>query len=167
MHLIVGLGNPGTKYANTRHNAGFILLNEFASKKGWQWKEEKKFNAEISGDNETLLAKPLTFMNNSGEAVSKILSYYKIPTGSLTVVNDEVDLPFGTVRVQTGASSAGHRGVQNIIDQLGTKDFRRIRIGVGRSPDGKIQTPDWVLMDFSKEDIEELKRLGDTIPFIA
>lgn len=167
MKLLVGLGNPGDKYSKTRHNAGFILIDQLAEKMGFTWRSEKKFNADITGNSETLLVKPLTFMNNSGEAVSKTLSFYKIPTDSLVVINDDVDLPFGTYKVQTGASSAGHHGVESIIEQLGTKEFKRIRIGVGKSPDGKIPTTDWVLMDFSDSELEDLKSLGDSIPFTA
>ena len=172
MHLIVGLGNLGEQYANTRHNAGFLALDEFLGVVKWQ--DNKKFNALIHEDGEFLFVKPLTFMNNSGQSVQKILDYYKLRpkklglitkkdvdlTESLTVVHDDLDLPFGTYRLAANSSSAGHRGVQSIIDYLKTKNFTRLRLGIKNN---LLRTPippeKFVLQPFSKEEKERLKTI--------
>lgn len=124
MYLIVGLGNPGKQYENTRHNLGFRVLDLLISGEKWESKYDSKF---IKLD-DIILAKPQTFMNKSGEAVKEILKYY--PAAELIIVHDDLDLPLGSIRVQREASSAGHNGVQSIIDELGTKDFIRIRLGI-------------------------------------
>jgi PTH1 family peptidyl-tRNA hydrolase len=172
MRLIVGLGNPGEQYVNTRHNAGFLALDGFLGAVKWQ--ENKKFNALIHEDGEFLFVKPLAFMNNSGQSVQKILDYYKLRpkklgliskkeanlTESLMVIHDDLDLPFGTYRLSTDATSAGHRGVQSIIDYLKTKNFIRLRIGIKnnllRMP---IPPEKFVLQPFSGEEKERLKTI--------
>lgn len=160
MKVIVGLGNPGDKYSKNRHNVGFIVLDNWAQQKNLEWKFEKKFNAEIASDGEVIFVKPQTFMNLSGESVSKVLNFYKIDSENLLVVHDEVDLPATTTKSQTGRGSAGHKGVQNIIDVLGTSDFWRLRVGVGKSPNPAIDTDAWVLMDLSEEEIKNLHTLS-------
>lgn len=162
MKVIVGLGNPGDKYKNSRHNVGFMLLDKIVDEKGLEWVFDKKSNSEIAKDEHILYAKPQIMMNRSGESVAKILSFYKLKPGDLTVVNDDVDLEFGEVRKQSGRGSAGHRGVQSIIENLGTNSFERIRIGLGRPENAQIDTNDWVMADFTAE---ELKKIQNLPPF--
>ena len=118
MILITGLGNPGKKYAKTRHNIGFRIINAL----------KESFNS--ARDKEIILLKPENFMNNSGKIIQEALAYYKIPAENLIVIHDEIDLPFGEIRVSEDSSSAGHKGVQSIIDELKTKNFTRIRMGI-------------------------------------
>lgn len=153
MKLIVGLGNPGEKYKDTRHNIGFIFVDKLSDENDVAWKFEKKFNAEIARFDDTLLAKPQTFMNNSGESVSKIMNFYDIELEDLLVVHDDIDLEHGNIKVEKGRGSAGHKGVQSIIDHLGTNEFERMRIGVGRPDNPNIETEDWVLMNFDYSNI--------------
>lgn len=164
--LIVGLGNPGKEYEKTRHNAGFMFVDYFRENETDlnfpEWEFSKKLNSEIcSGKFEgkkIILLKPQTFMNLSGEAIKKALSFYKIKPESLIVAHDEIDLPLGTFRVSKNASSAGHQGVQNIIDQLGTKDFARLRIGVDNQADKtKIPTEKYVLGKFAGAELKKVK----------
>ena len=142
MHIIVGLGNPGEQYKNTRHNAGWLALDNFLGEVAWQ--ESRKFNALIHEDGDFLFVKPLTFMNNSGQSVQKILNYYKLLPKNfgllkkkdsnlievLTVIHDDLDLNFGDYRLADNSGSAGHRGVQSIINYLKTKNFKRLRLGI-------------------------------------
>lgn len=170
--LIVGLGNPGPKYTKTRHNAGFMLVDYFRENETdlnfSEWEFNKKLNSEsCSGKFEgkkIIILKPQTFMNLSGEAVAAAMKYYKIPirgetSNNLIVVHDEIDLPLGTFRVSQNASSAGHQGVQNIIDQLGTKDFSRLRIGVDDRKEKKIATEKYVLGKFTKDEFKLLLKI--------
>ena len=143
--LIVGLGNPGKKYEKTRHNIGFRVVDEM----------ETSFDA--AQDKNLIFLKPDNFMNNSGRAVKKILKYSKLKTQNLIVVHDDVDLLFGDIRVSKDASSAGHKGVQSIIDTLGTKDFTRIRIGI--RPSHKVDTEKFVLQNFSKDEEKHLPEI--------
>lgn len=142
MKLIVGLGNPGQEYANTRHNLGFIFVDKLREELGLSaFAENKKFDAEIAEGNyagaKILLAKPDTFMNLSGTAVKKIMDFCKLTPEDLIIVHDDLDIPTGKYKIATDSSSAGHNGVQSIIDQLGTQNFRRIRIGIGETQDGE------------------------------
>lgn len=159
MKIIVGLGNKGEKYLNTRHNVGFTLLDELAYNKDSSWEQNKKFNSKIcKPDTDSIFVKPQTFMNKSGKAVSKVLSYFKdTSVEDLIVVHDDVDLEFGEIRIQKSRGSAGHKGVQDIIDKLGTNEFWRLRVGVGRPENENISTEDWVLQDFTKEQLNTLK----------
>jgi len=176
MRLIVGLGNPGEQYANTRHNAGFMALDEFLG--GVAWTENKKFNALIHEDGDCLFVKPLTFMNDSGRSVQKILDYYKLRpktlgliskkdldlNNCLCVVHDDLDLPFGTYRLSKGSSSGGHRGVQSIIDYLKTKNFTRLRLGIKNDLLRTHIPPEkFVLQPFSREEKERLKELNASL----
>jgi len=134
--LIVGLGNPGAEYSKTRHNAGFMLVDVLA--KRWQaaWSAEKKFQARIArGDyagQRTVLGKPQTFMNASGEAVGALVSFYRLPRTKLLVAVDDADLPLGEIRLRPGGSSGGHHGLESIEQHLGSREFARLRIGIGR-----------------------------------
>lgn len=135
MKLVVGLGNPGEKYENTKHNLGFVvldaLLQTLTPVGKTAWKENKKFNSEIAKIDNLILAKPQTFMNASGMAVSKIAKYYHIEPAEIWVVHDDVDLPLEEVRIIRGRGAAGHRGVESIIKELGTENFVRFRLGIG------------------------------------
>ena len=141
MKLIVGLGNPGEKYASVRHNLGFMALDEYVKKvdrlqgTGYGWENNEKFKSEICNlKTETynlLLAKPQTFMNNSGLAVRLLTTYYKLPTTDVIVIHDDLDLPLGKIKVRLGGAGAGHHGVESIIKVLGTDKFIRVRLGIG------------------------------------
>jgi PTH1 family peptidyl-tRNA hydrolase len=150
MKIVVGLGNPGKKYTNTKHNAGFIAVDKLAQKHNLEWEENKKFDALIAKgqirEQDVLLAKPQTFMNNSGTTVSKLVNFYNVPFSDLTIIHDDVDLEPGKVKYRLGASSAGHHGVEDIIEKLGSKEFWRLRIGVGRPETGdRFDVKDFVL----------------------
>lgn len=163
MRLIIGLGNPGKEYERTRHNAGFLFLDVLKEK--WDFPEfvmEKKFSASVSAavrDGEkTLLVKPETFMNRSGESVAAIVNFFKLSPADLVVIHDDLDLPFGTWKDAAGSGAAGHNGVSDIIEKLGTKDFRRIRIGIGRPADNR-DSADYVLETFTPEELGKLPEI--------
>jgi peptidyl-tRNA hydrolase, PTH1 family len=141
MKLIVGLGNPGKKYEGTRHNAGFMAIDEL-----------KKYDIEDS-----ILAKPKTFMNNSGKAVKEMVGYYKVKPEDLWVIHDDIDLPIGEFKISENRGSAGHKGVQSIIDELGIKNFNRIRIGICPAEGKPERIEEFVLKKFSKKESEGLK----------
>lgn len=149
MKLIVGLGNKGEKYEHTRHNIGFMVaerfLKDFEPVKQTVWQDEKKFKSDIAsidwqpkfGNLENvILVKPKTFMNNSGQAVALLMQFYKIKPNDLWVIHDEIDLGIGMMRIRMGGSSAGHRGVQSIIESIGTEKFWRFRLGIGHPKHG-------------------------------
>jgi PTH1 family peptidyl-tRNA hydrolase len=145
MKLVVGLGNPGKRYSETRHNLGFKVINELARRHQVQ-KEEHRFDAIIGhcrmGGEKVLLLKPLTFMNLSGRAVQPVMRFYKIPLQDLLVVYDDMDLPPASLRIRAAGSSGGHKGMASIVELLASQDFARIRIGIGRPPYG---VTEWVL----------------------
>lgn len=156
--LIVGLGNPGQKYEKTRHNVGFMILDRLSG----EFKYEKKFDAEVSVLTDgTILMKPQTFMNLSGEAVNLFADYYKVALENIILVHDEVDLPLGEIRIREGGSSAGHKGVESVIQHLGSEGFLRFRIGVKNGDLGMIETEDFVLQRFSEEEEEKLQKIID------
>jgi peptidyl-tRNA hydrolase, PTH1 family len=136
LYLIVGLGNPGADYARTRHNAGFLVAEKLAGR--WQagWTYEKKFNARLArGERDrraVLLCEPQTYMNASGEAVGAVIAFYRVPLTRLVVVVDDADLPLGELRLRPGGSSGGHHGLESVEQHLGTRDYARLRIGIGR-----------------------------------
>ncbi len=176
MHIIVGLGNPGKKYENTRHNLGFTVLDEIARRNGLSWREDKKFKAVVAEGNNCLLVKPQTFMNLSGESIAAIMRYYKlIPrslfgiqkgadlSGLLTVIHDDLDIAFGAYKISIDSSSAGQRGVQSIIDHLKTKNFKRLRIGIGSDNRRQIPTEKYVLQHLDDAEQIQFKTLLDPI----
>jgi len=160
MYLIAGLGNPGIKYEKTRHNAGEIIVSEMADKYGLKFKNYPKFQSYITegkiGDVKVILALPLTYMNNSGLAVSRLANFYKIDFKNIIIVHDEIDLPLCKMRVSAFSSAGGHNGVGSIIKDLGTKDFIRLRIGIGNkiSEERKLPAEKFVLHNFSKEELK-------------
>lgn len=166
MKLIVGLGNPGKKFKNTPHNLGFEILDIIQNKYAeffTDFKINKKFHAEISKgkfpDKNVMLVKPQKFMNLSGKSVQAVKKFYKIEPRDIWVFHDDVDLPLGKIRISKGSSAAGHRGVQNIIDMLGTKDFIRFRMGVKTPIADKIPSEDFVLRKLSKTDQGKADRM--------
>ncbi len=148
--VVVGLGNPGAEYADTRHNVGWMVLDCWAEQIGGITWREGKWQAAVARDAETLLVKPQTYMNHSGQAVRAVLAYHRLTVAQLVVVHDDLDLPFGTIKRSEGSGSAGHRGVADVIAQLGTDQFRRVRIGIGR-PSGNFDATDYVLSQFSPD----------------
>ncbi len=132
MKLIIGLGNPGEKYEHTRHNLGFVVVDELVKKlEDRIWKLDKKLKAEIIKTPDIVFAKPQTFMNHSGEAVKLLAAYYKVLATDIVIIHDELDLPLGRIKVRTGGSGAGHHGVESIIEALGDDKFTRVRLGIG------------------------------------
>jgi PTH1 family peptidyl-tRNA hydrolase len=157
-YLIVGLGNPGRDYKNNRHNVGFMVVDEIAKKLGIEFTRMQSNAMVTKGDfssDKIILAKPYSFMNASGQPVRSLIRFYKIPLENLLVIFDDVDLPLGTIRLRSEGSSSGQKGMNSIIQQLGTQEFNRLRVGIGRPP-GKMRTPDYVLHDFKQGEIEEL-----------
>lgn len=133
MKLIVGLGNPGPKYQNVRHNLGFMVLDKYVSSIKYQvsWEYNKEFKSEIIKDKDLVLAKPQTYMNNSGQAIRLLTTHYQLPTTDLIIIHDELDLPLGKIKVRMGGAAAGHHGVESIIKALETDKFIRVRLGIG------------------------------------
>lgn len=161
MYILVGLGNPGRDYSTTRHNIGFIFLDYLADKEGLSFKESK-WQAEVVKDvlwgKTVLLVKPQTYMNKSGTAVSQILHYYQVETANLIVVHDDLDLPFGRIKIVTNRGDGGHKGIRSIIQHLGgTKDFVRIRVGIGR-PDSPVSVSNYVLSRLSPEEQSSMQQ---------
>ncbi len=163
--LIVGLGNPGAEYELTRHNVGFMAIDAIAPKDS-VWKKEKNAlttKCEIDGC-KVILAKPQTFMNNSGDAVLPLMTFYKIPLENLIVIHDDMDIKLGNTKEKIGGSSAGHNGIKSIDAAVG-KEYKRIRIGIGHPRDfnSPIQPVDWVLGKFDSEQLKTIKSVIKTI----
>ncbi|MFG6150771.1 aminoacyl-tRNA hydrolase [Halobacillus sp. B23F22_1] len=153
MKCIVGLGNPGKKYDKTRHNIGFIILDELAKQNHWTLSQDKfkgQYTIEHVKGEKILLLKPQTYMNLSGESLRLFMDYYEIEEEDILVVYDDLDLPPGKIRLRQKGGHGGHNGIRNIITHLGTKDFNRLRVGVGR-PGGSTTVVDYVLSPFSEE----------------
>ena len=164
--MIVGLGNPGDKYKNTRHNAGFLAM-AFACEKWSCSINTSKFDAlvgeAIVGGNRTLLLLPQTFMNLSGNAVGMAAKFYKIEPQNITVVFDDISLDVGKMRIRKKGSAGGHNGIKSIIENLGSDEFPRIKIGVGKKPHPEMDLADWVLSGFSKEENGVLTKLFENV----
>lgn len=168
MFLIVGLGNPKDEHKNTRHNIGRDFVFYFAKKNNFpEFKPDKKFKALTSQkkieDKDVLLLLPETFMNLSGDAVLSAARYFKIKPENIFVVHDEIDLPFGRAKITLGRGSGGHKGIEDIINKIKTKNFFRVRIGIHPSSEKKIKAEDIVLEKFSDEEKKELKNIKETI----
>ncbi len=163
MHLVVGLGNPGKKYEQTRHNIGFMALDYLAEKEGVNF-ADSKWEAKVAqvrmGEGKAVFAKPETFMNNSGRAVGKICSYYKIPPENVIVVQDDVDLELGRIKLVVNRGAGGHKGILSIIQHLGVKKISRIRVGIGRPPeDSGMPVSRFVLAKFTSSEQSTLDLL--------
>lgn len=169
MKIIIALGNPGSKYYKTRHNAGFLALDNL----NLDWQDKKKFKSIMAKNGDVIYAKPQTYMNNSGQAVMKIMDYYKLLprkfgciikknsdlSGILTVVHDDIDIELGKIKESIASRSAGHKGVQSIINHLKTKNFRRIRIGIKGEGYTKMPAEKYVLSKFSPPELDIITRV--------
>lgn len=158
-HLIVGLGNPGAEYAHTRHNAGFLTVDYIAERLGIRV-DRARFRAMVGegtfGEHRVMLLKPQTFMNLSGESVREAAAFYKIPPENVIVIADDVNFAAGKLRVRGKGSDGGHNGLKNIIYQLQSDAFPRVKVGVGVKPHPEYDLADWVLSSFSKEEFEAI-----------
>ncbi len=158
MHLVLGLGNPGRQYERTRHNAGFLVVDRLAERQGFVC-DKRQFNALVGkgrvGSVGAVFAKPQSFMNRSGHPASSLRGYYKVERTDVLVVHDEIDLPFGDVRVKVGGGHGGHNGLRDLVAQLGGADFARVRFGVGRPPEGW-DVADYVLGRWSTHEADAL-----------
>ena len=163
MKIIAGLGNPGAEYAKTKHNVGFMLMDALAAHLNaaswWEAFHSLVLEVRIGGE-KVFLVKPLTYMNNSGEALGPMLSYYKLDTEDLVVAHDDMDIPAGTVRIRKKGGSGGHNGIKSIIDHVGSENFARVRIGIGRPPAGW-SVINHVLAPFSAEDVPRIREAID------
>jgi len=163
MHLVLGLGNPGRRYERTRHNAGFLVVDRLAERQGTSI-VRAQLGALVEsvrlGDHPVVLAKPQSFMNLSGQPAASLRGWYKVANEDVVVVHDEVDLPFGDVRVKKGGGSGGHNGLKDLVEKLGTSDFVRVRVGIGRPPAGW-DTADYVLSGFSPDEESALPDVVD------
>jgi peptidyl-tRNA hydrolase, PTH1 family len=166
LKLIVGLGNPGTEYARTRHNAGFQFLDELARRHGALFRSEPRHRAELArariGESELWLLKPMNYMNHSGDPVRSVASFYKVPLASILVAYDELDFPAGVVRLRQGGGAAGHNGMRDVIAQMGD-GFWRLRIGIGH-PGDRSQVLDYVL---GRPHAEEAQLIQDAVAAAA
>ncbi|BCW18604.1 aminoacyl-tRNA hydrolase [Pseudarthrobacter enclensis] len=163
--LIVGLGNPGAQYQGNRHNVGQMVLDELAGRMGAGFKTHKARAQVVEGrlgigGPRVVLAKPMTYMNVSGGPVSALANFYGISPDRVVAVHDEIDIPFNTVKLKTGGGEGGHNGLRDISKALATKDYLRVRVGVGRPP-GRMDTADYVLRDFGTAELKELPFLLD------
>ncbi len=173
MNLIVGLGNPGRGYANNRHNAGFVCLNHFAKRQGIRFdKKQSKArmgSGEIAGS-EVVVAKPQTYMNRSGQSVSLLVKKFNVSLDNLIVIHDDLDLPLGKIRIRQGGGSGGHKGIGSIITELGSQNFIRIRVGVGRPVKNEGSTEfsedeiiNYVLSDFTPDEKQTITQVIPTV----
>jgi len=163
LRLIVGLGNPGKDYARTRHNAGFMVLDLLAGRWKARWAREKKFVARVAkaerNGERMFLCQPETFMNDSGEAVGAVAAFYRVPVGRLLVVVDDADLPLGEIRLRGRGSSGGHHGLESIEQHLGTREFARLRVGIGRGQTTARQITGHVLAEFNRKESELMEKV--------
>jgi peptidyl-tRNA hydrolase, PTH1 family len=162
MKCIVGLGNPGLQYSLTRHNVGFLAVESLRLSLGFpEWQKITAHKALISSwlieGEKCLLAQPQTYMNLSGESVASILGFYKMETADLIVISDDIDMEFGKIRYRSNGSSGGQNGLKSIAEKLGTSEFSRIKIGIGR--DDRYEMSDWVLSKFGSDELETLKEV--------
>lgn len=176
MKLIVGLGNPGRGYAHNRHNVGFVCLNHFARTQGIRF-DRKQGKARIGtgevAGSKVLLARPQTYMNLSGQSVSRLMKKFNINLNDLLVIHDDLDLPLGKIRLRHGSSSGGHKGIDSIISSLGSQDFTRLRVGIGRptteglAPTSEADIIAYVLSNFTSEEkqivVQVIPRAGEAI----
>jgi len=164
LHLIVGLGNPGADYTKTRHNAGFLLVETLAARWRAAWKNERKFNARLARaehqGGRVLLCQPQTFMNASGETVGALVNFYRLPRTRVLVVVDDADLPLGEIRLRAGGSSGGHHGLESIEQDRGSREFARLRLGIGRR-EGAREITDYVLSRFDRTEAALMEKVLD------
>jgi PTH1 family peptidyl-tRNA hydrolase len=175
--LVVGLGNPGPGYAGNRHNVGFMIADLLAERVGGRFKRHSRVHAEVCEGRfggftgpRVVLAKPRSYMNLSGGPVAGLVGFYKIPTGHIVVLHDELDLPYGVLRLKSGGGEGGHNGLKSVSKSLGNRDYLRVRFGIGRPP-GRRDPADYVLEDFSSAERKELllyvERAADAVETLA
>ena len=161
--LLIGLGNPGREYKDNRHNFGFMLIDRIAVRLnalGMKLQSKAIVTNAVYEERKLILAKPQTYMNLSGHSVQGLAHFYKLPLENLLVAHDDLDLPFGTIRLRPGGGPGGQKGVASAIERLGTQDFARLRLGIGRPP-GRMDAAAYVLQDFSREDVKILSEILD------
>jgi len=161
--LIVGLGNPGREYRDNRHNVGFMLIDRLAVRlnaRGMKMQSKAIVMDSKYEDKKLILAKPQTYMNLSGQSVQGLAHFYKIPYEKMIIVSDDLDIPFGTIRIRASGGPGGQRGLGNILEKLGTKDIPRLRVGIDRPP-GRMDPAAYVLQDFSKDEVKSLSEILD------
>jgi PTH1 family peptidyl-tRNA hydrolase len=159
MKLVIGLGNPGLEYVNTRHNLGYFILENFLKTKSLKLDKEKFdsiYTIDGVGEDRVIYMEPTTFMNLSGQSIRQIVNFYKIEIKDILVIYDDLDLPLSKLRVRTKGSAGGHNGIKSIISQLGSEDFNRLRVGIGK--DDRIDTSKYVLGKFSNSESELIKQ---------
>ena len=168
-YLIIGLGNPGREYKDNRHNIGFMLIDRLAVRlnaRGMKLQSKAIVTSGLYEERKLILAKPQTYMNLSGQSVQGLLNFYKIPAENLLVAHDDLDIPLGTIRIRPSGGAGGQRGMASTIERLGTQDFPRLRLGIGRPP-GRMDPAAYVLQDFSRADLlivsETLDRAADAV----
>jgi len=155
MKLIVGLGNPGKEYEKTRHNVGFLVLDEYLKENSWITKKDYFLCEKIINNEKIIFIKPQTYMNLSGKAVAQVVNFYKIPYENILVIHDDLDLKEGMYKLKFNSSSGGHNGIKSIIEYLNTNKFGRLKIGIGNNK--KITTASYVLGELSNNEVETLK----------
>ncbi len=161
--LLIGLGNPGREYANTRHNFGFMLIDRIAVRlnaRGMKVQSKAIVMNTVYEECKLILAKPQTFMNLSGQSVQGLVHFYKIPLTNVMILSDDLDIPFGTIRIRASGGPGGQRGLGSILEKLGTKDVPRLRLGIGRPP-GRMDPAAYVLQNFSKDESQTLSEVLD------
>jgi PTH1 family peptidyl-tRNA hydrolase len=170
--LIAGLGNPGADYAGNRHNVGFLVADALAARIGARFRASKFRTTAAEGNLGGLpvvIVKPLTFMNDSGSAIAGLSGYYRVPADRIVVIHDELDLPFGTIRLKRGGGNNGHNGLRSVTASLRTREFYRVRVGIGRPP-GRMDPAAYVLRDFSAAERKELplvvERAADAVEML-
>jgi peptidyl-tRNA hydrolase, PTH1 family len=162
-YLLIGLGNPGREYANTRHNFGFMLIDRLAVRLNARGMKVQSKAIVMNGQYEErklILAKPQTYMNLSGQSVQGLVHFYKLPLTNVMILSDDLDLPFGTIRIRASGGPGGQRGLSSILDRLGTKDVPRLRLGIGRPP-GRMDPSNYVLQSFSRDDLQAISEILD------
>jgi len=162
-YLLIGLGNPGREYKDTRHNVGFMLIDRIAVRldaRGMKVQSKAIVTTANYEERKLILAKPQTFMNLSGQSVQGLAHFYKIPFANMMVLSDDLDIPFSTIRIRAAGGPGGQRGLSSILEKLGTKDVPRLRIGIGRPP-GRMDPADYVLQNFSRDEMQTLSEVLD------
>jgi PTH1 family peptidyl-tRNA hydrolase len=162
-YLLIGLGNPGREYRDNRHNVGFIFVDRLIVRlnaRGLKVQSKAIVTTATYEDRKIILAKPQTYMNLSGQSAQGLLNFYKIPIENMLIAHDDLDIPFGTIRIRPGGGPGGQKGMASTIERLGTKEFPRLRIGIGRPP-GRMDPSAYVLQDFSRDEMKILSEIVD------
>lgn len=162
-YMLIGLGNPGREYRDSRHNVGFMLIDWIAVRlnaRGMKVQSKAIVINAMHEDRRLILAKPQTYMNLSGQSVQGLIHFYKLPLANVLIAHDDLDIPFGAIRLRPGGGPGGQRGMASTIEQLGTRDFARLRMGIGRPP-GRMDASAYVLQDFSRDELKILPEILD------